>query len=87
MRSFGTIPEWEYLDIDGIRAVLGAIPFSGKTENHSFHSAPDNRMNEIHFHRICVLLRIFWWEIQCGRPRRSPGFRLEDMVVLRSPPP
>ena len=30
-----------------------------------------------------VLLENFWREIQRGRPRRSPGLRLEDVVVLR----
>ena len=37
--------------------------------------------------RIRLLLGNFWREIQRGRPRWSPGFRLEDVVVLRSPPP
>ena len=29
----------------------------------------------------------FTWEILAGNPTRSPGFRLEDVIVLRSPPP
>ena len=33
------------LGIDGIRVLLGAIPFSERTEYHSVHSAPDSRMN------------------------------------------
>ena len=37
--------------------------------------------------RIRVLLGNFWREIQRGRPRRLPGFRLENVVVLRSPRP
>ena len=38
---------WDYsgigiLGIDGICVLLGAIPFSEKTEYHSVHSAPKN---------------------------------------------
>ena len=31
--------------MDGIRILLGAIPFSERMEYHSVHSAPDSRMN------------------------------------------
>ena len=87
---------WDYsgiglLGIDGIRVLLGSIPFSELTEYNSVHSAPDSRMNRMNgllgIRRIRVLLENFWREIQRGRPRRSPGFRLEDVIVLRSSPP
>ena len=43
---------WDYfgiriLGIDGICVLLGAIPFSERTEYYSVHSAPDSRMNRM----------------------------------------
>ena len=79
---------WDYsgigiLGIDGIRVLLGAIPFSKC-------SAPDSRMNRIRFTRntqntgrIRVLLGNFWREIPLDRPLAARA----AVVVLRSPPP
>ena len=78
---------WDYsaiglFGIDGIRVLLVAIPFSERTERY--------RMNGMRFTRNTQNMRSlgnFWREIQRGRSRRSPGFRLVDVVVFRSPPP
>ena len=86
---------WDYsgielLGIEGIRVLLGAIPFWECKEYDSVLSIPDrrmNRMNGIQLTRNTRSSGKFWREIQRGRPRRSPGFRLKDVAVLRSPPP
>ena len=61
---------WDYSGVgipgtDGICVLLGALPFSERTECHSVHFAPDSRMKGIRS------TRNFWREILRGRPRRS----------------
>ena len=36
------------LGIDGIRVLLGAIPFSERTEYHSVHSVEQNKRNTVY---------------------------------------
>ena len=70
---------WDYsgigiLGIDGIRVLLGAIPFSESTEYHSVHSASDsriNRMNGIRFTRNTQNKRSFG-KFLAGNPTRPP---------------
>jgi len=62
------------LGIEGTCVLMGAIPFSERTEYHSVHSAPDSTMNRSEYgsmeiDRIRVLLGNFWGEILPGRPR------------------
>ena len=79
---------WDYsgigiLGIDGICVLLGAIPFSERTEYHSVHSAPDSRMNRMEgtrFTRNRQNTRSFR-KFFAGNPTRRPapvavGFRL-----------
>ena len=61
--------------MDGIRVLLGAIPFSERTGYHSVHSAPDskmNRMNGIQFTRNAQNTRSLG-KILAGNPTRPPG--------------
>ena len=68
---------WNYsgiglLGIDGIRVLLGAIPFSEWEENHSVHSAFDGRMNRMNGIQFTRNTRSFG-KILAGNPTRPPA--------------